>query len=120
MNKKTVLIVEDELDMRIFISTLLETSGYAPVMTRDGKEGLKRAETMEPDIVITDINMPEIEGIEFVKTLKKRNSDVAIIVMSGDELGKKFLKTACMLGAQASLVKPFGIQDLISTVDGVL
>ena len=43
MKKKTVLIVEDELDMRIFISTLLETSGYQPVMTRDGTEGMLKA-----------------------------------------------------------------------------
>ena len=46
MKKKTVLIVEDELDMRIFISTLLETSGYQPLMTRDGNEGLRKAKAI--------------------------------------------------------------------------
>ena len=52
MKKKTVLIVEDELDMRIFIATLLETSGYQPVMTRDGTEGMRKAKDVFPDLII--------------------------------------------------------------------
>jgi len=58
MKKKTILIVEDELDMRIFISTLLETSGYRPVMTRDGNEGLRKAKNASPDLIILDVMMP--------------------------------------------------------------
>ena len=55
MHKKTVLIVEDELDMRIFISTLLETSGYAPVTTRDGKEGMIKARDFLPEIALDSV-----------------------------------------------------------------
>jgi len=52
MKKKTVLIVEDELDMRIFLSTLLETSGYEPIITRDGKEGMRKAIDVCPNLLI--------------------------------------------------------------------
>ena len=70
MNKKTVLIVEDELDMRIFISTLLETSGYTPVMTRDGKEGLIKARDVSPDLIILDVMMPGEGGVQMYRQLK--------------------------------------------------
>lgn len=70
MNKKTVLIVEDELDMRIFISTLLETSGYAPVMTRDGKEGLIKAREVSPNLIILDVMMPGEGGVQMYRQLK--------------------------------------------------
>jgi DNA-binding response OmpR family regulator len=64
MKKKTVLIVEDELDMRIFISTLLETSGYRPIMTRDGNEGMLKAKDVCPDLIILDVMMPGEGGVQ--------------------------------------------------------
>ena len=70
MNKKTVLIVEDEMDMRIFISTLLETSGYTPVVTRDGKEGLIKAREVSPDLIILDVMMPGEGGVQMYRQLK--------------------------------------------------
>ena len=63
MKKKKILIVDDELDMRIFLSTLLETSGYKPVMTRDGKEGFQKARNVVPDLIILDIMMPGEGGV---------------------------------------------------------
>ena len=70
MDKKTVLIVEDEMDMRIFISTLLETSGYTPVVTRDGKEGLIKARDVSPDLIILDVMMPGEGGVQMYRQLK--------------------------------------------------
>ena len=70
MEKKTVLIVEDELDMRIFISTLLETSGYQPLMTRDGNEGMRKARDVFPDLIILDVMMPGEGGVQMYRQLK--------------------------------------------------
>jgi DNA-binding response OmpR family regulator len=70
MKKKTVLIVEDELDMRIFISTLLETSGYRPVMTKDGNEGMRKARDVGPDLIILDVMMPGEGGVQMYRQLK--------------------------------------------------
>ena len=70
MKKKTVLIVEDELDMRIFISTLLETSGYQTVLTKNGSEGLLKARDIDPDLIILDVMMPGEGGVQMYRQLK--------------------------------------------------
>ena len=84
MKKKTVLIVEDELDMRIFISTLLETSGYKPVMTRDGNEGMLKARDVYPDLIILDVMMPGEGGVQMYRQLKtdKALCDIPVIMLS--------------------------------------
>jgi CheY-like chemotaxis protein len=84
MKKKTVLIVEDELDMRIFISTLLETSGYQPVLTRDGTEGMLKAKDVSPDLIILDVMMPGEGGVQMYRQLKtdKKLSEIPVIVLS--------------------------------------
>jgi len=84
MKKKTVLIVEDELDMRIFLSTLLETSGYLPIITRDGKEGMLKAKDICPDLIILDVMMPGEGGVQMYRQLKtdKALCDVPVIMLS--------------------------------------
>jgi DNA-binding response OmpR family regulator len=84
MKKKTVLIVEDELDMRIFISTLLETSGYQPIMTRDGREGLLKAKDISPDLIILDVMMPGEGGVQMYRQLKTDRTlcDIPVIMLS--------------------------------------
>jgi CheY-like chemotaxis protein len=84
MKKKTVLIVEDELDMRIFIATLLETSGYQPVMTRDGKEGMLKAKDVFPDLIILDVMMPGEGGVQMFRQLKTDEtlSSIPVIMLS--------------------------------------
>ena len=84
MKKKTVLVVEDELDMRIFISTLLETSGYQPIMTRDGKEGLHKAKDICPDLIILDVMMPGEGGVQMYRHLKtdKTLCNIPVIMLS--------------------------------------
>lgn len=89
MNKKTVLIVEDELDMRIFISTLLETSGYTPVMTRDGREGLIKARDVEPDLIILDVMMPGEGGVQMYRQLKTDQTLSAIPVIMLSAVARK-------------------------------
>ena len=83
--KKTVLIVEDELDMRIFISTLLETSGYRSIMTRDGSEGMVKAREFSPDLIILDVMMPGEGGVQMYRQLKTDDTlkNIPVILLSG-------------------------------------
>jgi len=83
--KKTVLIVEDELDMRIFISTLLETSGYRPIKTRDGREGMVKAREISPDLIILDVMMPGEGGVQMYRQLKTDDTlmNIPVILLSG-------------------------------------
>jgi DNA-binding response OmpR family regulator len=61
--KKVVLIVDDEIDMRTFLSTLVQTSGYQPVLARNGKEGIRKAREIKPDLLILDVMMPGEGGV---------------------------------------------------------
>jgi two-component system phosphate regulon response regulator PhoB len=87
MNKKKVLIVDDELDMRIFLSTLLETSGYQPVTTRDGLDGVSKARTVKPDIIILDVMMPGEGGVQMYRNLKtdQKLASIPVVMLSAVE-----------------------------------
>jgi len=89
MKKKTVLIVEDELDMRIFISTLLETSGYRPVLTKNGREGLLKARDIFPDLIILDVMMPGEGGVQMYRQLKTDDALMNIPVILLSAVAKK-------------------------------
>jgi CheY-like chemotaxis protein len=88
MSKK-VLVVDDELDMRIFITTLLETSGYKPLAAEDGVQGLEMARQKKPALIILDIMMPKESGISLYRELKRDPAlrDIPVIMLSA--LSKK-------------------------------
>jgi CheY-like chemotaxis protein len=125
MNKKTVLIVEDELDMRIFISTLLETSGYTPVMTRDGTEGLIKARDVSPDLIILDVMMPGEGGVQMYRQLKTDQNLKAIpVIMLSAVARKTFTHYLNMVNARlekpipgpdAYIEKPPEAEELLQT-----
>lgn len=83
--KLTILIVDDEMDMRIFMSTLFETSGYRAVATRDGTQGLTKAKELQPDLIILDVMMPGQGGALMYKALKSDPSlcRIPVIMCSG-------------------------------------
>lgn len=79
-----VLVVDDELDMRIFVSTLLETNGFKPLLAQDGIQGLEIARKEKPSLIILDIMMPKESGITMYREVKKDDvlKDVPVIVLS--------------------------------------
>ncbi len=81
---KTVLVVEDELDMRFFLKTLLETSGYRPVIAKDGRQGLAMAQEQRPDLVILDVMMPQEGGAIMYRNLKADEtlSSIPVIMLT--------------------------------------
>jgi CheY-like chemotaxis protein len=86
---KKVLVVDDELDMRTFITTLLETNGYKPLAATDGKEGLELARKVKPALIILDVMMPKESGINMYRDLRNdpQLKDVPVIMLSA--LSKK-------------------------------
>ncbi len=130
MKKKMVLIVEDELDMRIFISTLLETSGYEPIMTRDGTEGLLKAKDVRPDLIILDVMMPGEGGVQMYRQLKtdKTLCDIPVIMLSA-VTRKTFAHYLNMINARlndaipdpdAYIEKPPEAQDLLKMTTSLI
>ncbi len=86
---KKVLVVDDELDVRTFISTLLETNGYRPIVAMDGKEGLEAARQEKPSLIILDIMMPKESGINMYRALMTdpELKEIPVIMLSA--LSKK-------------------------------
>jgi len=97
---------------------LLEYSGHTVVEARNGKEGLELFERARADLVITDIVMPENEGLEVLMVLRSKHPPVKIIAMSGGGRGsaKDYLHIAKQMGAARVLAKPFSNEVLIATV----
>ncbi len=72
---KTVLVIEDELDMRLFLKVLLETSGYVPLVAGNGREGIEKAKAQTPDVILLDVMMPGQGG---ARTYRDLRSDPAL------------------------------------------
>ena len=93
---KKVLIVDDELDVRIYVRTLLETSGYAPIVTRNGTEGLQKARELSPDLIILDVMMPEAGGVTMYRELKTdpqlKRIPVIMLTAVGEKSFSHYLK----------------------------
>jgi len=114
-----ILVADDEAGVRKLLRTALEDRGYEVVEAEDGKEALKEARAGRLDLVITDLVMPEQDGIETIQALRREVPGVGIIAISGAFQGQ-FLKTAQLLGADAALSKPVSTDLLLARVVEVL
>jgi two-component system, cell cycle response regulator DivK len=119
--QKTVLVVEDnELNMKLF-NDLLEAHGYRVVQTRDGLSALDMARKHNPDLILMDIQLPEVSGIEVTKWLKEDDElrripviAVTAFAMKGDE--QKIREGGC----EAYISKPISVMSFLQTIDGFL
>jgi PAS domain S-box-containing protein len=118
-NPARILVADDEAGVRRFLRTVLENGGYSVIEAENGKQALEEVRAGEVDLVITDLVMPEQEGIETIPILRREFPAMGIIAVSG-AFGGQFLKPARMLGADAVLSKPVGAGLLLTTVQEVL
>jgi len=114
-----ILVVDDESAITELVQLILTEEGYDVHTAKDGREGIRLFNQIDPDIVLTDIVMPDMEGIEFIQTIAKMKQDLPIIAMSGNVMGKGFLNAARLLGAMKVLHKPFTSAELIDAVGSV-
>lgn len=117
-----ILIIDDDDQFRAMLYEMLERSGYEVTEASDGKEGIKFYRENPTDLIITDLIMPEKEGIETIQELKQDFSDVKIIAISGGgRVGPEdYLQLAKMLGAQRTLTKPVDRDELLKVVEELL
>lgn len=113
--KTKVLVVDDNVQFLGLLSEVLTSSGYEVVEASNGKEAQDKFPNFSPDIVVTDIVMPEIDGIELFLSLRKMNPDLRVVVMSGGNSGNagSYLDMAEILGANVILKKPFELSELL-------
>ena len=118
---KTILIVEDnELNMKLF-RDLLEAQGYNILQTRDGMQALDLARKERPDLIVMDIQLPQVSGLEVTKWIKADDNlkhipvvAVTAFAMKGDE--EKIREGGC----EAYVAKPISVKDFLSTIDRFL
>jgi len=127
---KRVLSVDDDVDTRTFVSTVLEENGYIPIMAKDGEQGTKKVKEERPDLIILDILMPKESGIKMYHELKIDSSlkDIPVVILSA--ISKRtFLRSQVALTEfgdetvpepQAYLEKPVEPEDLAEILKKIL
>lgn len=117
-----ILIIDDEPQIRSMLKLMLEREGYEVVEAPDGVEGIKIYRQNPADLIITDLIMPNKDGIGMIIDLKKEFPDVNIIAMSGGGLNKPdgYLKGAKKLGAACTLTKPIDREEMLKAVKNIL
>lgn len=119
MAYKSILVIDDEAEIREVLRAFLIRNGYKVVTANDGLQGIKAFEENPIDLVITDLLMPEQEGIETMMQIREKRSDVPIIAISGG--GRMagimdILQTAKLLGAARTFSKPFNPLEVVEAV----
>lgn len=115
---KKILILDDEAPIRRMLRKLLERNDYEVFDAENGTHGIKQFKEHKPDLIITDIIMPEKEGLETIREIREINSDIKIIAISGGGATdpKIYLELAEKLGADLSFCKPLNNKELLSAV----
>lgn len=119
---KHILVVDDDDMMREFVKEVLKINDFKISEAINGKLGLKEFRENTPDLVITDIIMPEMEGISFIRELRAYNNKIPIIAMTGNvhEHTEDFLDMPSQLGADEILRKPIRAKEFLDAITRLL
>jgi YesN/AraC family two-component response regulator len=117
-----ILIVDDEVSILIMLKRMLERAGYEVYTAANGYEALKVYEREKPQLIITDIIMPEKEGLELIIDLRKTNPDLKIIAISGGGRIQpyNYLPSASLFGANMTFHKPLDPKEFVAAVNKLL
>jgi CheY-like chemotaxis protein len=111
-----ILVIDDQEPIRTLLRAMLEHIGHEVHEAPNGRDGLARYQEHPVDLVITDINMPEMNGLDLVLALTRGFLNVKVIAMSGEQGKGDSLRVAKLLGARQTLQKPFTMEQLVRTV----
>ncbi len=119
---KKILVIEDDNEVRDYLESVLSRAGYIVRTAGNGKEGVELFRQFPTDLVITDIIMPEKDGIETILDLKRSNENLKVIAISGGGRGEpeNYLHSASLLGANRTMKKPFTNEEVLSAVEELL
>jgi DNA-binding response OmpR family regulator len=117
-----ILVIDDDDQMRTLLRQVMEWAGYEVIVAGDGREGMQKQRKNAADLVITDLIMPEQEGLETITSLKKEYPGIKIIAISGGgRIGPEaYLPAAQELGADRVFSKPFDVRELAEAVKELL
>jgi DNA-binding response OmpR family regulator len=118
----SILLVDDSRELRKTIERLLTSAGHAVTSAENGAAALRELDRASFDVIVTDIVMPDMEGLELIRKLRKTHASLPIIAMSGGGRGstEDYLTLAANFGAAKTLEKPFALEDLRAAIDEVI
>ena len=116
---QTILVIDDDESLRDTIGLMLENEGFRPILVADGAAGLQEALTSKPNLILVDLKMPGLNGVEVCKRLRASGNQTPVMVLSavGDEIDKVLLLE---IGADDYVVKPFGTRELLARIRALL
>lgn len=112
----TILVMDDEAAIRGLLSMALQSAGHTVTDASNGHEGLRLYRQKPAELVIVDLMMPELNGLDTIMELTQEFLDIKVIAMSGVFSDEFMKKTARLLGVRQTLHKPFGIEDMLKVV----
>jgi len=115
-----ILVIDDRPDERAVVHDMLLSAGYEVLLAADGREGLKTYRVRPTDLVITDLFMPELDGVETILALRREFPEAKVIAISGHATADAMLSIARQLGSVATLEKPFTAEHLLAAVQKAL
>lgn len=119
MRSQKILVIDDDESLRETIGIMLERENFIPMFAEDGKTGLDRALTLKPQLLLVDLRLPGMSGVDLCRQLRAEKVQTPIIVLSavGEEIDKVLLLE---IGADDYVVKPFGSRELLARIRAVL
>src|SRR6266700_2016372 len=116
---QTILVIDDDESLRDTIGVMLEQEGFRAELAGDGRSGYARALVLKPDLLLVDLRLPGMSGVEICRQLRAARVKTPLIVLSaiGDEVDKVLLLE---IGADDYVVKPFGARELLARIRAVL
>ncbi|MDP1770543.1 MAG: response regulator [Nitrospirota bacterium] len=120
MRPRSILLIDDNDQIRTLLRRVLEEAGYFVMDAANGREGIQQFRETPAELVITDLLMPDSDGLEVTMTLRRESPHVKIIALTGGVGNLNLLEVAKLLGAHRTMKKPFEMTDLLEAVQQVL
>ena len=118
---RTILLAEDHADSREMLAVMLEMDGYRVIRAEDGIEALDLARSSHPDLIITDVNMPRMNGIDLIKAIRGDADSLATVpILAVTAYGSSFCLEARDAGANEAIAKPLGYEQVQEVVGQLL
>lgn len=119
MNKKKILLVEDEENLALILKDTLEAQGYEIIVAPDGEDGLNLYYQFAPDVVVTDVMMPKLNGFEMVKRIRQSDKNTPVLFLTA-KIAVSDVVEGLSIGANDYLRKPFSIQELMARIKSLV